>query len=555
MRSRASSASTIVFPGIDAATGCSLDGSVSTEEFAQRLRELRWGDEERLEKDFIARWRDGQEMGPDRRPAADVDPASLASSGWGVVFPAKPKLGRRELQQQLAPLLDLRRKQVTEGQKVPGTTGPQSLLDSASFPGPGIASFFRLLTYCPGPLNRGFLSAHNIPSGPARPEVLPYYLLLVGDAEEIPLSFQYLLDVQYAVGRLAFDELEDYGRYARAVVAAETQKRHNSSAKMSFVSVRNQGDAATRLMDEKLVGVVCELMRRERSEWAIQKEGGSKEALSQLLCSGQVPALLFTTSHGAAYSSGAAGQREHQGDILCSEWAPGQPADAVNRFGAEDLRGADLRGLVAFLFGCYTAGTPQHDNFPAGKSGPQRIAPRPFFSKLGQTFLRQGALAVLGHFDRAWTLSFDSLESRETRHIESMVKYLLDGYPVGHAMDWMNERHADLASQLSGVTDPQGEDSKGLAVDDLALARLWRAYADARNFVVLGDPAVRLAVGPRRSLLSAPSPSTMASVSPQFALGDLRVLLGEVAGDEPVRSAESPVEILRRLRSGRRRPW
>jgi hypothetical protein len=60
-------------------------------------------------------------------------------------------------------------------------------------------------------------------------------------------------------------------------------------------------------------------------------------------------------------------------------------------------------------------------------------------------------------------------------------------------MDRFGERHGQLAGMLSTARQRR---LLGLEVDVQEYADLLTATHDARNYVVLGDPAVRLAVDP-----------------------------------------------------------
>jgi hypothetical protein len=106
---------------------------------------------------------------------------------------------------------------------------------------------------------------------------------------------------------------------------------------------------------------------------------------------------------------------------------------------------------------------------------------------------------VVGHVDRAWGYSFLwERAGEQLAAFKSTVDALLHGQRIGFAMESFNSRSADLSFGLLNELEdrkyrPPRPETETLA-EDQALAGMWTANNDARSYVVLGDPAVRLAV-------------------------------------------------------------
>jgi hypothetical protein len=218
--------------------------------------------------------------------------------------------------------------------------------------------------------------------------------------------------------------------------------------------------------------------------------------LESLLASGEPPAFLFTACHGLGFPTGDAEQRDLQGALVCRDW-PGPGAGRIHRehyFAAADLQEeAHVHGLIAFCFACFGAGTPRWDAYRSGKEEPRELSPRAFLGRLPQRLLshpRGGALAVVGHVERAWGFSFAWADAGpQTAVFESTLKRVLAGQPVGWAMEFFNQRYAELASDLAAELEAL---SFGKKLDETVLADLWTASHDARNYTIVGDPAVRV---------------------------------------------------------------
>jgi hypothetical protein len=105
---------------------------------------------------------------------------------------------------------------------------------------------------------------------------------------------------------------------------------------------------------------------------------------------------------------------------------------------------------------------------------------------------RGGALAVIGHVDPAWVSSIADQETGEERFetFGFTLAQLLRGKPVGFAVNAFSQKHADLSVELLDLIEDYERDD--LPPDPASLSSLWISRNDAQNYVVIGDPAVRL---------------------------------------------------------------
>ncbi|SDJ66595.1 hypothetical protein [Variovorax sp. OV700] len=409
----------------------------------------------------------------------EADPNSLQQCGWGLIFSAEedpvPYLDA------LHPLIKLRKAEAGERFRVFSGADGWRTGESAS----------------------KWLTRHGASLSMIDPSNgVPYYLAIVGPPTSVPFSFQYSLDIVGAVGRLDFGNLEGLRAYAESIEKFESDSSRTTRRSVDVFATCHDFDRATQLFTERVARPFCE---GDKTRPPIGKSAGfsvnpilgseatRKGLANAMTCNDGPPSIILTGSHGMAFDKQDPRLAAYQGSLVCQDWAGYGNIGASDWFAAEDVPvDARMHGAIHFFFACYGAGTPEFDNFNA-PPGTKRCAPVAMTARLPQhlmTLPQGGVLATLGHIDKAWASSFLSSRGQaQTQGFRGVIGRLLAGYRVGAATDSFNSQWGVLSTELADLLTNR---EYGMKISDSELLSARIARDDCRNYVVLGDPAVRL---------------------------------------------------------------
>ena len=399
------------------------------------------------------------------------DPRDLQQVRWGIIWPAGVDAERREA---LKPLIEQRS----------GQMGHQ-------------AAEFKVK---PGQTYDQFRRLEGMAFQAMEFHLVPYHLLIVASAAEISFEFQSALGVTHSVGRLHFDDIDDLRAHVKALCASESMSSPAGPKTAALVGMSHPGDALTQSSVEYFVKELDYALPREYPQWTLQtllRQAPTKAALLRLLK--ERPAVFVSASHGIGFAPDSPRHFSHQGCLLTADfpgmatWGDRALPDSMLLSAADIDPSLDLRGMVSFHFACYSAGTDHHELYEWAQ--PKVKAEESFVSRLPQKLLARGALGVIGHVGVTLEMSYlahASVGPQCSTFRETLFE-VMAGLPIGHAMDHLQSRQRELASELALKAN------RAMQRDDKAaeLGRLWAwfAFQDARHFVLLGDPAARLHVG------------------------------------------------------------
>lgn len=424
---------------------------------------------------------------PEKLWAADSDPDLLPKQRWGVIAPQG--LEGDSLLKRIAPLV--RWREEMQGAPVRTYLAPVGM-DT------GAAVRWK---------KREFRNESVDESD------RPRYLLLLGDMDGLSLELQQVLSTDAFVGRLVFPTEEGYEAYCAKVLKWEaTTSQQRTRPRALFYTARD-GTRATDIASEVLMEPgFATLRERQPKDFPhtelreiIDEQGASTQ--QWLSCVAQPePSVMLSLSHGLGGTgwNSPEQQRALQGALVLP--------DKRLLTGAEVVSRPFLPGGIWFYLACYGAGTPGRSSYEPWlqqlrnvdldaarvlAEGVPREGARPFTSALPQAVLAnpEGPLAVIGHVDLAWTSTFSDQGNLAHSRFLGVLRALLEGRRVGNALHMLLRFFNEALVELTALYKQEEwalASGRASSVDQRARAGLWLLCQDLANYVLLGDPAVRL---------------------------------------------------------------
>jgi hypothetical protein len=336
---------------------------------------------------------------------------------------------------------------------------------------------------------------------------VPHYILIAGSPDQIPFRFQSILDTAANVGRVDFDTLDDLKHYVNKLIRVETAPAPLVERETILFAPDAGLPDPTYFSRKYMAEPIAEHIRDElklKTHTIIADDATKVNLLDTL--SAKKPALVYTASHGfGAMSEPFEIQKRYNGAICCQHTGP-FTLDALLSADDIPLDQPFLDGAVFFQFACFGYGTPAESDYTHWLEGvPEQYTDADFVAALPKKLLAhpQGPIAFIGHLDTAFLHGFADAEAPHTldrwhNRIAPFVKavnQLLGVQPSGLAMEDMHKRYSICNALITNTYDRQRRGKLKWNTElETRFLDTWITRSDAQNYMIFGDPAVRLRI-------------------------------------------------------------
>lgn len=336
---------------------------------------------------------------------------------------------------------------------------------------------------------------------------VPHYILIVGDPNQVPFRFQSVLDTAASVGRVAFDTLDDLKHYVEKLIRIETAPTPLVTRETILFAPDAGLPDPTYFSREYMVEPIAEHIKDElklKAHTIIGDDATKMNLLDAL--NAKKPALVYTASHGLGAMNELFEIQKRYNGAICCQHTGALTLDAL--FSGDDipLDQPFLDGAMFFQFACFGYGTPAQSDYTHWLEGvPKQYTDADFIAALPKKLLAHphGPIAFIGHLDTAFLHGFADAEAPHTldrwhKRIAPFVRavnQLLGVQPSGLAMEDMHKRYSICNALITNTYDRQRRGKlKWDAELEARFLDTWITRSDAQNYMIFGDPAVRLRI-------------------------------------------------------------